>query len=71
MTGTTDGKLWRRPKTGGGEPQAIADCGETTRLVFYGPDLYWADARLNRIAVIERGLRSARSAAAGTSLAQS
>jgi len=54
MTGTADGKLWRLPKTGGGKPQAIADCGETTRLVFYGPDLYWADARLNRIARIRR-----------------
>lgn len=49
----TGGKLWRLAKAGG-KPEAIADMGETSRLVIYGPDLYWADGRRNLIARIRR-----------------
>jgi hypothetical protein len=53
VIGTTDGRIWRLAKAGG-TPQAIADVGEASRLVVYGPDLYWADARKNLIARIRR-----------------
>lgn len=53
VIGRLDAKLWRMPKTGG-TPKALAEVGETSRLVFYGPDIYWADARRQVIARVRR-----------------